>query len=172
MRVVAPASEDDMVAAFLRAEVGSPRFGPQVLAALAHEGRGGAFEVVEVQAEPACWRPYTGWYGDRRILKPDLSLTLGLGKWRLHWFVEIDRATEHRPALARKLAAYETAWRGGGEQYRRGVFPGVCWVVPDKARAAVVEEMCAKSGAPDQMFTVTTPNAAVRVLTLPLDHVQ
>jgi hypothetical protein len=105
-----------------------------------------------VQAEPACWRPYTGWYGDRRILKPDLSLTLGLGKWRLHWFVEIDRATEHRPALARKLAAYETAWRGGGEQYRRGVFPGVCWVVPDKARAAVVEEMCAKSGAPDQMF--------------------
>jgi hypothetical protein len=38
MRVVAPASEDDMVAAFLRAEVGSPRFGPQVLAALAHEG--------------------------------------------------------------------------------------------------------------------------------------
>jgi hypothetical protein len=38
MRVVAPASEDDMVAAFLRAEVGSPRFGPEVLAALAHEG--------------------------------------------------------------------------------------------------------------------------------------
>jgi len=38
MRVVAPASEDDMVAAFLRAEAGSPRFGPQVLAALAHEG--------------------------------------------------------------------------------------------------------------------------------------
>jgi hypothetical protein len=37
MRLVAPAS-DDMVAAFLRAEVGSPRFGPQVLAALAHEG--------------------------------------------------------------------------------------------------------------------------------------
>lgn len=38
MRLVAPASEDDMVAAFLRAEVGSPRFGPEVLAALAHEG--------------------------------------------------------------------------------------------------------------------------------------
>jgi hypothetical protein len=38
MRVVAPASEDDMVAAFLRAEVGPPRFGPEVLAALAHEG--------------------------------------------------------------------------------------------------------------------------------------
>jgi hypothetical protein len=38
MRVVAPATEDDMVAGFLRAEVGSQRFGPQVLAALAHEG--------------------------------------------------------------------------------------------------------------------------------------
>jgi hypothetical protein len=38
MRVVAPASEDDMVAAFLRAEAGSPRFGPEVLAALGHEG--------------------------------------------------------------------------------------------------------------------------------------
>jgi hypothetical protein len=40
MRAVAPASEDDMVALFLRAEVGSPRFGPQVLAALAHQGLG------------------------------------------------------------------------------------------------------------------------------------
>jgi hypothetical protein len=38
MRVVAAATEDDMVAAFLRAELGSPRFGPEVLAALAHEG--------------------------------------------------------------------------------------------------------------------------------------
>jgi hypothetical protein len=38
MRVVAPATEDDMVALFLRAEVGSPRFGPEVLAALAHQG--------------------------------------------------------------------------------------------------------------------------------------
>jgi hypothetical protein len=37
MRVIAPASEDDMVAALLRAEVGSPRFGVEVLAALAHE---------------------------------------------------------------------------------------------------------------------------------------
>jgi hypothetical protein len=125
-----------------------------------------------VQAEPACWRPYTGWYGDRRILKPDLSLTLGLGKWRLHWFVEIDRATEHRPALARKLAAYETAWRGGGEQYRRGVFPGVCWVVPDR-RGPRSSRRCAPSPVPPtRCSTVTTPNAAVRVLTLPLDHVQ
>jgi hypothetical protein len=38
MRVVAPATEDDTVAVFLRAEVGSPRFGPQVLAASAQQG--------------------------------------------------------------------------------------------------------------------------------------
>jgi hypothetical protein len=38
MRTVAAATEDDMVAAFLRAELGSPRFGRQVLAALAQEG--------------------------------------------------------------------------------------------------------------------------------------
>jgi hypothetical protein len=38
VRVVAAATEDDMVAAFLRAKVGSPRFGPKLLAALAHQG--------------------------------------------------------------------------------------------------------------------------------------
>jgi len=38
MRVVAAAAEDDMLVAFLRAELGSLRFAGDVLAALAGEG--------------------------------------------------------------------------------------------------------------------------------------
>jgi hypothetical protein len=39
MRVVAPSSEDEMVATFLRAEVDSNRFGPELAEALRLEGR-------------------------------------------------------------------------------------------------------------------------------------
>lgn len=39
MRTIEPVSEDEMIAAFLRAEVASPRFGAGVLAVLARDGR-------------------------------------------------------------------------------------------------------------------------------------
>src|SRR2546423_7811933 len=39
MRVLRPSSEAEMIAAFLVAELGSPRFGPQIRALLARDGR-------------------------------------------------------------------------------------------------------------------------------------
>jgi hypothetical protein len=125
-----------------------------------------AVDLVEVQTEPACWRAFVGMQGARVLLKPDLRLTIGRGEHELHWFVELDRGSEHRPALTRKLSAYLAAWRDGGEQARTGVFPRVLWVVPDEQRADVISAVWQSlPGVPAGMFTSTTSGQAIENLT-------
>jgi hypothetical protein len=85
----------------------------------------------EYHAEPACWRSFSGPGGGRLTLKPDAEVTLELGRYEDHWFLEVDRATESRPTLARKLGRYVQYWQTGQEQARTGVFPKVLWIVPD-----------------------------------------
>jgi hypothetical protein len=125
----------------------------------------GAVEVIEVQTEPDCWRPVVGPNGSRLTLKPDLRLTLGVGDRELHWFVEIDRGSEHRPVLAQKCRVYLNALRDGREQAVAGVFPRVLWVVPDKRRVAAIDTVVASLGvAPPGMFLAVTEDAALPVL--------
>lgn len=129
----------------------------------------GDIDLLDMETEPACWRSFVDDRAGTRLLKPDLRLAIGMTTHELHWFVELDRATEHRPALARKVRAYVTAWRDGGEQTRVGVFPRVLWVVPDAERVAVVEQVCdTVAGVPDGMFTASVTERAVDVLTGPL----
>jgi hypothetical protein len=131
-----------------------------------HARSNGAVDLVEVQSEPACWRAFVGMHGARALLKPDLRLTIGRNEIELHWFVELDRGSEHRPALTRKLNAYLGAWRDGGEQARTGVFPRVLWVVPDAQRAHVIRAVWQSlPGVPAGMFTSTTSGQAIEVLT-------
>lgn len=126
----------------------------------------GAIELLAVETEPDCWRSFVGHYGSRVMLKPDLRVTAGVDDHELHWFVELDRGTEHRAALTRKISAYVAAWRDGGEEVRAGVFPRVLWVVPDDRRAEVMIEVCATtSGVPEGMFLAATTELAVAVLT-------
>jgi Replication-relaxation len=131
-----------------------------------HEhARIGGVELVSVETEPACWRPFVGPHGSRVLLKPDLRLTLAVGPHELHWFVEIDRGSEHRPALARKISTYVAAWRDGGEHARAGVFPRVLWVVPDERRVDVIRQVCSTTnGVPTGMFLVALADAAVDAL--------
>lgn len=138
-----------------------------------HEAaRQGHFEILAVETSPACWRPYTGRRRKRLWLKPDLRLTLGVGNIERHWFVEVDRGTEHRPALRRKIHAYQAAWHDGAEHTRAGVFPRVLWVVPDARRAAVLDEECSSAtGTPPGLFAVTTTDRAPVALAGPTaDH--
>lgn len=130
-----------------------------------HEhARTGACEVIEVQTEPACWRPFHNRWGHQRMLKPDLRTTVGIGeRAMLHRFVEIDRDTEHRPVLSRKIIAYVDCWRGRGEHARAGVFPGVLWVVPTQRRGQVIAELCQRLGVRG-MFEVATRTEAVEAL--------
>jgi hypothetical protein len=106
---------------------------------------GNGVALVEFRTEPACWRPYVGAGGARAVLKPDAETVLALGRYEDRWFLELDRATESRPALDRKLRRYVEYWRSGREQSATGVFPRVLWVVPDEARHAVLIDACGRT---------------------------
>ena len=97
--------------------------------------------IVRLEPEPMCWRSFSGpgtrnsgsravhgKAAERDIVKPDLHAVLSVGVDELHWFIEVDRGTEHRPAIERKLAAYERYYRSGVEQSIGGVFPQVLWI--------------------------------------------
>jgi hypothetical protein len=127
--------------------------------------RQGLCEVLGVEAEPACWRTVTGMSG-RLTLRPDLFVSLGVGDFERRFFVEIDRGTEHLPALLRKCRAYESYYRSGVEQARHGVFPRVAWIIPDEQRATRLREAVARDRQLTQaLFVVGLTNSAVATLT-------
>jgi hypothetical protein len=109
------------------------------LAARANDG----LELLDLQTEPTCWRGWTNLGGGPELLRPDLYLAVGVGADELRWFVELDRGTEHRPALNRKCHAYQDYFESGVEQSRDDVFPRVAWLVPDTTRAAVLADVVA-----------------------------
>lgn len=127
----------------------------------------GRLEHVGYHGEPGCWRTFLAPHGGRSVLKPDLRLSVDAGDHELHWYVEIDRSSEHQPVLRRKNQTYLDAWREGTETARDGVFPRVCWVVPDQHRQAVIEQVIASLRPPAGMFHVSTTIQAIDVL---LDH--
>ncbi len=102
--------------------------------------RAGAFELVEFTPEPGCWRTFVSRDGGRAILKPDATVTVGQGEFEDLFFCEVDRSTESRGAVIRKLAIYEAYWRSGRELELSGVFPKTLWLVPSEARKQVLVE--------------------------------
>jgi Replication-relaxation len=130
---------------------------------LLHEADGtGALEVIEVQTEPACWRPFLGLMGARVALKPDLYLRLGAGRVdEDRWFVEIDMATEGAGSLAAKFKRYGQHFRSGEEQRREGVYPRVIWAVPNVRRAEVVNRVLDRLDAETKRLHVVTTQAAL-----------
>ncbi len=107
----------------------------QVVVDVTLASRQGAFEILSCQSEPRCWREFSGANG-RMFLRPDLFLTLGVGDYEQRWFLEIDRGSEHLPALLRKCRIYDAYYRSGKEQAAHGLHPQVCWIMPDNKRAA------------------------------------
>jgi hypothetical protein len=101
----------------------------------------GTLDVIEMQTEPACWRPYLGVMGARLTLKPDLFVRIGVGALEDRWFVEIDMATEASGTLQQKAERYLEHFRSGSEQHRHGVYPRIIWAVPDRRRSEQVAEV-------------------------------
>jgi hypothetical protein len=95
------------------------------------------WELLDWQSEPDCWRDVIT-LGGRIVLRPDFYVVLDVDGYELRWFVEIDRATEHLPAITRKCRLYHSYYKGGHEQRLHKVFPRVLWVVPDERRAEQV----------------------------------
>ena len=131
-----------------------------------HERRSDTVQVLAVETEPACWRTYATRNGGKGSLRPDLRVTIRVVGGDLHWFVEVDRGTEHRRALARKIAGYLAVWRGGGEHVRAGVFPRVLWIVPSDRRADDLRDLCVSTPElPAAMMTVAHRDDVVATLT-------
>lgn len=106
---------------------------------LVEADRSGRVELLELSAEPSCWRSYAGLGSQRLMLKPDSYVRLGLGPYEDSYFVEVDRGTEGSRALSGQLDRYLAYHANGGEQADRGVFPKVLWLTPDTNRRRVIE---------------------------------
>jgi hypothetical protein len=126
--------------------------------------RQGSLELLACQAEPTCWREF-GAIGGRRVLRPDAFLSLGVGEYELRWFIEVDRASESLPVVTRKCRLYGDYYQAGVEQGRGGVFPRVCWIVPDELRAERLRRAIARDRQlPAGLFVVTTEMQSVAAL--------
>lgn len=136
------------------------------LAVQLHEAHtAGATIVRRLEPEPACWRPFIARHGARGLLKPDLRVTVADDGRELHWFIEVDRGTEHAPVLRRKMRTYIEAWQAGVDQLD-GVFPQVLWVVPDEGRGDAIESaLRSLRGLPNNMAVIATTTSAVEVIT-------
>lgn len=119
-------------------------------AALTERCQSESVELLDFDAEPLSWRRYASPFGGTRYLKPDAFARLGVGDFERGAFIEVDRATEGRSALAGKLRAYRQYWETGREQQRRNYFPRVVFAVPDEDRKAVLVDLCAAQ--PDETW--------------------
>jgi hypothetical protein len=127
--------------------------------------RRGRTHLEQVTAEPDCWRPFAAQHGARGLLKPDLRLTVGVDGQERHWFVEIDRGSEHGPVIRRKMQTYLDAWRAGVEQ-DSGTFPQVLWLVPDERRGDAIETALVRiKQLPTGLAVIATTEQAIEVLT-------
>lgn len=142
----------------------------QLVVDLLVAARRGALDVLETQAEPGCWRQFSG-LGGRQWLRPDACVVLGVGAYELRWFIEVDQASESLPVVLRKCRLYGHYYQSGVEQNGRGgVFPRVCWIVPDETRAERLRSAIARDKQlPAPLFVVTTSEQAVATLSARVD---
>ena len=117
--------------------------------------------TIEVQIEAAAWRRYLGLGGDRRLLQPDLAVTIhgqdDQGSFEDRWFIEVDCGTESLPTLLKKCRQYDDYRQSGDEQTAHDVFPRILWVMggPRAARRAEdLHDRLDRADYPDGMFTV------------------
>ena len=125
----------------------------------------GRVELLDFDAEPACWRRHTRLGGAAGVLKPDAFVRLGVGEYEDSFLIEVDLGTEHRGQLTRQHRAYSEYFRSGEEQAKTGVFPGVLWIVPDAQRMALLADI--HRGLPEQtrrLFTAATSEQVLDVL--------
>jgi len=130
--------------------------------------REGAAELLAFDAEPSCWRRFTGIGGQRVVLKPDASVCLGLGEYEQRAFIELDLDSEHLPTVAGKCQRYVAYWQSGQEQRDHGVFPRVWWLVPSEPRLAGIAGVIRRLTQEAQgLFTVVPSHEAAQLLTQP-----
>jgi hypothetical protein len=128
--------------------------------------RAGRFELLELTAEPACWRTYGGVGNQRAMLKPDSHLRLGVGPYEDSYFIEVDRGTEGTLAIECQLERYLAYARTGEEQASREVFPRTLWLTTSVERAGVIANCIGRlPAAARELFSVAEFDQALDVMT-------
>jgi hypothetical protein len=126
----------------------------------------GGGELVAFDAEPACWRAFTGLGGGRSWLKPDAFVHFAAGDLEHLTFLEVDRATQSPAAVNRKLRSYRQFFQTGREQRRWGVFPRTVILVPTQQRQrALAEVVAAQPPESRPLFAVVAYDLALPTLT-------
>lgn len=128
--------------------------------------RASRFELLELVAEPACWRSYGGLGNQGQAsLKPDSYARIGVGEFEDSYFFEVDRGTEGSKTILRKLKEYIAYAGSGQEQEARGVFPRVLWLTSDDDRASAIEGCQASlPSAERELFAVALLGDAANVV--------
>ena len=126
----------------------------------------GRLELLELSAEPACWRSSSGIGTQRQVtLKPDSFVRLGNGEFEDSWWIEVDRGTEGSRTVDRKLREYLAYQASGSEQVERGVFPKTVWLAPDERRRSVIEDCIASlPSASSELFAVGVFDQAIDLI--------
>lgn len=112
------------------------------------------FCVPTFDTEPACWQAT----GNGTYLKPDAYLVLAASTYKDCWWLEIDRATESRPRIKRKIQAYIDHLTIGGTG-PDGIPPRILFITPDTARSHAINTVITTLAVEtriDQMVCVTT----------------
>ncbi len=137
----------------------------ELFVGLTELARTGGGELLAFDAEPACWRTFTGLGGARVTLKPDAFVRFASADYEYATFVEIDRATASVPTVARKLALYRRYWQTSREQERFGLFPKVLILVPNERRKeTLLESTRAQPVDAWPLFSVAPYGAGLRLL--------
>ncbi len=130
-----------------------------------HEAqRDGELELVRFEAEPACWRWFSGAAGERLVIRPDGFAIVARDDYEYLTFVELDLGTETLATIRRKAEAYGAYARSGSEQDRHGVFPKVLFLAPNAARVRAIGRTVAAFPDAAGMFLVGEIRAAVALL--------
>lgn len=114
-------------------------------------------ELLRLQAEPRCWRRFTGPRG-QQVLRPDLFAAIGVGEYEYRWFIEMDLGTETMPRRLIKCAQYQHYFQSGQEQAEHGIFPRVLWCLPNQELAETLRRRIARArDLSTDLFVTTTP---------------
>jgi hypothetical protein len=127
----------------------------ELLTRLVECQRGGAIRLRSFAPEPYCHETL-----GTIELKPDARVQIRTATNEYAWFLEVDRGTEWRSALGKKMGGYVNAY----ERWPKRSFPGVLFTVPDKERKRFVESVAKRQEVP-KLFTVVTFDEAVSLLT-------
>lgn len=133
----------------------------QLFAELTAAHRRGDLVLAEFAGEPDCWRRRIGAFGEVVTLKPDSYVRIRRAGRGLHWFIEVDMATESLPVIANKAEAYAAHYRSGAEGR---IMPRVAWIAPDERRVDALETVLTHPTSPAGLHVVVLAEDATETL--------